>query len=162
MRLEPLTAGHRDAVLAFETVNRDYFAAFITDRGDDFFAEFPARYATLLALQDAGTDRFHVLVTEDGTIAGRINLVYIENDAAELGYRIGRAYAGRGLATDGVRQVCALAADRYGLGRLRAVTSVANRASQAVLRHNGFVLVGDTEVAGRPGLRFHRDLSPDA
>ncbi|HEY3501743.1 MAG TPA: GNAT family N-acetyltransferase [Actinocatenispora sp.] len=160
MRLEQLTAGHRAAVLDFETVNRDYFTGFISDRGDEYFARFAEMYAGLLAEQDAGICRFHVLVADDGTVAGRVNLVDLVDGAAELGYRIARAYAGQGLATDGVRQVCARAASRYGLRRLHAVTSVANRASQAVLRHNGFVLVGDTEIVGRPGFRFHRDLPP--
>lgn len=158
VRLEQLAAEHRDAILAFETVNRDYFAAFVTDRGDDFFAEFPARYAELLELQDAGTDRFHVLVTDDGTIAGRINLFRIADGVAELGYRIGRAYAGRGVATAGVRQVCERAASEYGLHRLRAVTTLGNHASQAILRRNGFAVVGPTQVAGQAGLAFRRDL----
>jgi len=36
--LERLRAGHAPAVLAFELANRAYFAASVSDRGDDFFA----------------------------------------------------------------------------------------------------------------------------
>ena len=42
--LQPLHAGHAPAVLAFELANRGYFAAFISDRGDDFFEQFTERY----------------------------------------------------------------------------------------------------------------------
>ncbi|MEH1122906.1 GNAT family N-acetyltransferase [Micromonospora sp. CPCC 206061] len=159
MRLQPLTAEHRDAILAFETLNREYFAASVPDRGDDFFADYPARHAALLAMQADGTDHFHVLVTEDGTIAGRVNLVGIENGEAELGYRIGRDFAGRGLATDAVRRICDLARADYGLTRLRAAATVDNRGSRTVLLRNGFTVVGDTTLDGQPALQFARDLS---
>jgi [ribosomal protein S5]-alanine N-acetyltransferase len=158
VRLQPLTAEHRDAILAFETLNREYFAASVPDRGDDFFADYPARHAALLAMQAAGTDRFHVLVTEDGVIAGRVNVVKIENGEAELGYRIGRDFAGRGLATDAVRQVCDLARASYGLARLRAATTVDNHGSRTVLLRNGFAVVGDTTLDNRPAHLFARDL----
>jgi hypothetical protein len=42
------------AVLAFELANRAYFAASISDRGDEFFDQFTERYNTLLAEQEAG------------------------------------------------------------------------------------------------------------
>ena len=153
MYLQPLTAEHLDAVLEFETVNREYFAATVADRGDEFFADYPARHAALLRLQVEGTDLFHLLLTEDGTVAGRVNLVRIDAGEAELGYRVGREFAGRGLATDGVRRVCQLADHSYGLARVRAETGVDNLASQKVLLRNGFSLVGETTS----GLLFMRE-----
>ncbi len=42
--LEQLRAGHAPAVLAFELVNRAYFAAFVSDRGDEFFDQFPDHF----------------------------------------------------------------------------------------------------------------------
>jgi ribosomal-protein-alanine N-acetyltransferase len=158
VQLERLTAEHQDAILDFETVNRDYFTATVPDRGDDFFADYPARHADLLEFQDAGTDIFHVLLTDEGAIAGRINLVYIAGGRAELGYRIGRDFAGRGVATEAVRRVCELARSDYGLKHLRAETTVDNPASRAVLLRNGFTIVGETILSGRPGHRFARDL----
>jgi ribosomal-protein-alanine N-acetyltransferase len=162
VRLEKLAAGHLDAVLAFETVNRDYFAASIPDRGDDFFANYPARHAALLALQEAGTDIFHVLVTDDGAVAGRVNLVYIAGGQAELGYRIGRDFAGRGLATGSVRRVCDLARSAYGLERLRAATTVDNYGSRTVLLRNGFTECGETTLSGRPATQFTLSLPAPA
>jgi [ribosomal protein S5]-alanine N-acetyltransferase len=38
--LKRLNADHAPAVLAFELANRAYFAASITDRGDEFFDQF--------------------------------------------------------------------------------------------------------------------------
>ncbi|MGH9293245.1 MAG: GNAT family N-acetyltransferase [Acidimicrobiales bacterium] len=47
----------------------------------------------------------HVLVEEDGTIVGRVNLTVVGDGSAELGYRIAERAAGRGLAAAAVRQV---------------------------------------------------------
>jgi len=42
--LQRLHAGHASAVLVFELANRAYFAASVSDRGDDFFDQFTDRY----------------------------------------------------------------------------------------------------------------------
>jgi len=159
VHLQQLTAAHLDAVLEFETVSREYFAAAIPDRGDDFFADYPARHAALLRMQAEGTDLFHLLLTDDGTVAGRVNLVCISDGEAEIGYRVGRDFAGRGLATEAVRRVCELARTVYGLKRLRAGTAVANHGSQKVLLRNGFRVVGETTSGERPDLRFLLELT---
>ena len=157
MKLQQLDAGHADAVLEFETRNRAYFAATVPDRGDEYFADYPARHAALLAMQDAGTDLFHVLLTDDGTIVGRVNLIEIGNREAELGYRIGQDFTGRGVATQAVSQACHLARAQ-GLTRLRATVSADNPASRAVLLRNGFNVTGATTVGGRPAQDFRRVL----
>lgn len=72
--LEQLHAGHAAAVLAFELVNRAYFAASISDRGDEFFDQFPDRHSALLAEQEAGICAFYVLVADDGSVLGRFKL----------------------------------------------------------------------------------------
>jgi hypothetical protein len=68
--LEQLQAGHAPAVLAFELANRAYFAASVSDRGDDFFAQFTDRHSALLAEQEAGICAFYVLVADDGSVLG--------------------------------------------------------------------------------------------
>ena len=158
MQLQQLSAEHLDAVLEFETVNRKYFAATIPDRGDDFFADYPARHAKLLGFQAAGTDFFHVLLADDGTIIGRVNLVRIADGEAELGYRIGGDFVRRGVATEGVRRICDLARSAYGLKRLRASTTTDNHGSRTVLLRNGFTIVGEITLSGRAGNLFARDL----
>src|SRR5262245_34475418 len=159
--LERLNAGHAPAVLAFELANRAYFAAFISDRGDEFFDQFADRYSALLAEQEAGLEAFYVLVAEDGSVLGRFNLYEIENGTAVLGYRVAENAAGRGVATAAVRELCRLAAARHGLRTLRAATSRENVASQKVLTKAGFVPAGPADPAqlgGKPGTWYQRDL----
>ncbi len=122
--LERLTAEHADPLLAFERDNRAWFAASVPDRGDDYFATFADRHAALLAEQATGRCHFHVLV-DQGEVLGRFNLVDVADGEAELGYRVAQRAAGRGVATDGVRRVAALARQAYGLCRLTAVAGAA-------------------------------------
>jgi len=159
--LQRLDAGHAPAVLAFELANRAYFAASISDRGDDYFDHFADRNRELLHQQDAGTCACYVLVAEDGSVLGRFNLYDFEDGTAELGYRVAQHVAGRGVATATVRELCRLAAARHGLRALKAATSVENVASQKVLTKAGFVPVGPADPAhlgGKPGTWYRRDL----
>ena len=156
--LQLLRADHGPAVLAFELANRAYFAASISDRGDEFFDQFAERHSAALAEQEAGTCAFYVLVGEDGSVLGRFNLYEIKDGAAELGYRVAEQVAGRGVATAAVRELCRLATAQYGLHTLKAMTTHENVASQKVLTKAGFVPVGPADVAGRPGTWYQLDL----
>jgi len=154
---------HAAAVLAFEVANRAYFAASISDRGDDYFGKFTDRFDALLAEQEAGRCAWYVLVAEDGAVLGRFNLYDIEGHTAVLGYRVAQSVAGRGVATAAVRELCRLAAAEHGLRTLRAATTDRNVASQRVLTKAGFVPVGPADpadVGGRPGTWYQRDLTP--
>ena len=159
--LELLHAGHAPAVLAFELGNRAYFAASISDRGDEFFDEFPDRHRAMLAEQEAGTAAFYVLVAEDGSVLGRFNLYGLEDGTAVLGYRVAQQTAGRGVATASVRELCRMAAERHGVRIVRAATSHDNAASQRVLAKAGFVPVGPAgpaDLGGKSGTWYQRDL----
>jgi RimJ/RimL family protein N-acetyltransferase len=160
-KLQRLRAGHAPAVLAFELANRAYFAAFISDRGDEFFSQFAGQYSALLAEQEAGTSAYYVLVAGDGSVLGRFNLYGIGDGTAVLGYRVAQQAAGRGVATAAVRELCQLAAARHGLHTLRAATSRENTASQKVLAKAGFVPAGPADPAqlgGKQGTWYQRDL----
>ncbi|WP_433088351.1 GNAT family N-acetyltransferase [Dactylosporangium sp. CA-052675] len=160
--LERLRAGHAPAVLAFELANRAYFAASISDRGDDYFDRFTDRYDALLAEQEAGGCAFYVLVADDGSVLGRFNLYDIQDRTATLGYRVAQHVSGRGVATATVRQLCRLAVAQHGLRTLRAATTGQNAASQRVLAKAGFVPVGPADpahVGGKPGTWYERDLA---
>ena len=159
--LQRLRADHAPAVLAFELANRAYFAASISDRGDEFFDQFTERYNALLAEQEAGICAYYVLVAEDGSILGRFNLYDLQDGAAVLGYRVAQQVAGRGVATAAVQELCRLAAAQYGLRTLRAATNHDNVASQKVLTKAGFVPTGPAEPGGRPGTWYQRDLAAD-
>jgi ribosomal-protein-alanine N-acetyltransferase len=162
--LQRLHAGHAPAVLAFELANRAYFAASISDRGDEYFAQFPERHRALLAEQETGAGAYYVLVAEDGSVLGRFNLFFVEDGTgtANLGYRVAEQAAGRGVATATVLDMCALAAARHGLRRLRAATSHENAASARVLAKAGFVPVGPAgpaDLGGKSGTWYERDLT---
>ena len=160
--LQRLHSGHASAVLAFELANRAYFAASVSDRGDDFYDQFTDRYSALLAEQEAGSCACYVLVAEDGSVVGRFNLYKLEDGTAELGYRVAQHATGRGVATVTVRELCRLAAERHGLRTLRAATARDNAASQKVLTKAGFVPAGPADPAdlgGKPGAWYQRDLA---
>jgi ribosomal-protein-alanine N-acetyltransferase len=159
--LQLLRSDHGPAVLAFELTNRAYFADWISDRGDEFFERFAERHAALLADQEAGNGAYYVLVGDEGSVLGRFNLIFTQNGTATLGYRVAQDVAGAGVATATVRELCQLAAARYGLRTLRAATSSENVASQKVLAKAGFVAAGRADPAdlgGKPGTWYQRGL----
>ncbi|MFE0652855.1 GNAT family N-acetyltransferase [Streptomyces sp. NPDC059534] len=157
--LERLRSDHAPALLAFERENRGYFAASVPDRGDAYFTDFEDRHRALLDEQETGTIHFHVLVGEGGEVLGRFNLVDVADGAAELGYRVAEKATGRGVATAGVREVCRLAREEYGLRRLTAVTTLDNDGSRAVLGRVGFGAVGSVTIEGNAGTSYELDLA---
>ncbi|VYU43722.1 Ribosomal-protein-serine acetyltransferase [Clostridium tertium] len=80
-----------------------------------------------------------------GEIVGRVNLVDIVKgnfNKAEIGYRIGEEYIGKGYAQKSVKLVLDDAVNKYKLHRVEAGVSPENIASQKVLINNGFRMVG--------------------
>jgi len=160
--LQRLRADHAAAVLAFELANRAYFAEFINDRGDEFFGQFAARHAALLAEQETGRGAYYVLVDEDGSVLGRFNLFFTGDGTANLGYRVAEHVAGRGVATATARELCELAATRHGIRTLRAATSHENVASRKVLAKAGFAPAGPAgpaDLGGKSGTWYERNLA---
>ncbi len=161
--LQRLEAGHAPAVLAFELANRAYFAASVSDRGDEYYRQFAEGHRALLVDQEAGNSAFYVLVAEDGAVLGRFNLYGLDDGSAVLGYRVAEHVAGRGVATAAVRELCRLAVTRHGLRRLRAATAHGNAASRKVLAKAGFVPIGPAgpaDLGGKTGTWYQRELPP--
>jgi ribosomal-protein-alanine N-acetyltransferase len=159
VELQRLRSDHADAVLEFELINRAYFAAWVSDRGDAFYENFGDEHGLLLAEQAAGGCVFHVLVDDDRTVLGRFNLYDLEHETAVVGYRVAERVTGRGVATAALRELCELATGPYALRMLMAMASNENVSSQRVLEKAGFVATGPTDVAGRPGTRYERSLA---
>jgi len=162
--LQLVRADHQASLLAFELENRDYFAQSISDRGEEYFEQFTRRHAELLADQVAGVSANYLLVDQAGSVLGRFNLYRMNDGSAEVGYRIARRVAGRGVATAAVRELCRLAVARHGLRTLRAATSDQNVASQRVLLKAGFVpgeVADPADIGGKQGHWFHRDLAAE-
>lgn len=79
----------------------------------------------------------------DGAPAGSVGFRFgtdIERISAEIGYWLGAAYWGRGIATEVVRSMTGWAIERYQLTRIFATVFVFNPASARVLERAGFVL----------------------
>lgn len=96
-------------------------------------------------------------ITVDDCAVGGVGLhprVDIERCSAEIGYWLGKAYWGRGLATAAVRSLTAFAFEHLGLLRVFALPFEENRASARVLEKAGFVREGLLRSAaikeGRP------------
>jgi ribosomal-protein-alanine N-acetyltransferase len=160
--LELLRADHAQAILDFELANRAFFAASISDRGDEFFEHFAEQHGKRLAEQAAGEGAYYVLVDDDGSVLGRFNLNLAKDGTATLGYRVAERAGGRGAATSAVLELCRLAPSRHGVRTLRAATNHDNLASQRVLAKAGFVETGPAdpaEIGGRPGNWYERDLT---
>lgn len=160
--LQRLHPDHAPALLAFEEENRAFFAASVPDRGDDYFARFAARHAALLAEQETGACHFHVLVTRDGEVLGRFNLMDVADGAAELGFRLAEKATGRGLATTTIQQLFALCTTTYALTKLRAGATLTNAASRSTLTRTGFVPTGEELVlGGERGVGYVRELAAE-
>lgn len=79
-------------------------------------------------------------VVLDGRVIGTVNLeVKAEMRTAMLGYAIGRAWWGRGIATEAARAAIGWGIDGFGLRRVWASTDVRHTRSQRVLEKLGFV-----------------------
>lgn len=137
--------------------NREHLAPWDPLRDEAFFSE-PVQRAGIedaLGLYEQGMAvPFVVLV--DGEVAGRVTVNAVFRGAfqsANLGYWVGRAYTGRGVATAAVGAAVRVAFEDLGLHRLQAATLVHNHASRRVLARNGFTEIGTapryTQVAGR-------------
>ena len=160
--LQLLDSGHEQEVLAFELANRDYFSRFISDRGDAFFEHFAKGYAVLLAEQEAGACACYGLFGTGGALLGRFNLYDLTDGSAHVGYRMGEQYAGAGLATAALRDLCKLAVTEHGLRTLRAAVSDGNVASQRVLAKAGFLPTGPAapeDLGGKTGSWYQVDLT---
>ncbi|MGR8010248.1 GNAT family N-acetyltransferase [Streptomyces hypolithicus] len=138
--LRPATAADAIAVAEALARNRAYMRPWEPYRPDAFYT--PEAQAERLAATDRAVPW---LLTEAGAVIGAItltNIVLGPFRSANLGYWIGEAHTGRGLATAAVVEVCRAARDGLGLHRVEAGTVLANAASQRVLAKAGFEEIG--------------------
>ena len=131
----------RDAeeLYQFETDNRLFFEQMVPSRGEDYykFEAFKIRHRELLAEQEEEKSKFYLIRGNSSNIVGRINLVDIDimNDVAEVGYRVGEEYGGKGI---GAKALKLLLETEISVKTIKAKTTTNNIASQKVLEKNGF------------------------
>jgi ribosomal-protein-alanine N-acetyltransferase len=137
--------------------NREHLAPWDPEQPPEFYTAQGQRRSLEAALvrHEAGTSVPLVIELGD-RVVGRVSVNDVVRGAfqsAHLGYWVSHDVTGRGVATAAVAAAVRLAFDELRLHRLQADTLVHNLASQKVLQHNGFTLIGRAptylRIAGR-------------
>jgi [ribosomal protein S5]-alanine N-acetyltransferase len=135
-----LVASDAAELAALRSANRAYLEQWDPDWDD------PERLYSVKGVRAWITDGNHrFAILEGDEIAGMVSLTGIIRGSMQtcmVGYFVDKKRAGRGLATRAVGDVVAVAFGELQLHRVEAGTAVENIASQKVLEHNGFTLVG--------------------
>lgn len=156
--IRPVRPADAAAVAGLRRENQDYLTPWEPAGREESFTEegVATTIATAIENAEAGMARSHVIVDRADRIVGMVNLNSIIRGAFQscsLGYWVSRSEAGRGVATESVRQVKSVAFDELGLHRIQGETLVHNLASQIVLERNGFEHYGTApsylKIAGR-------------
>ncbi|SEN89511.1 ribosomal-protein-alanine N-acetyltransferase [Amphibacillus marinus] len=139
--LAKLTDTDYPALFRFEQENSTFFEQMVPPRPEQYqqFASFKTIQEELVNEQEQQLSVFYLIKDDQGNILGRINITDIdrENSSGQLGYRVGRAYAGRGIAT---QALSILIKDLSGvnINKLEAQTTAHNIGSQKVLEKHNF------------------------
>jgi len=155
LRLRPLEA--TDAADFAKLFSADHGAVAMTAKFPNPCGEDEAR-AWITKRINGDSWGFAILRREDGMFVGSVGLTEYE-DRVELGYGIGRAFWGRGYATEAVRAAADYARE-LGLSSVEACTFTTNPASARVLEKCGFENMGRTtrnypERGGRRAVVLH-------
>lgn len=138
-------------LLAFELDNRAHFETWVTARSPSYYSADAIAAMIEQAQREREADQsYQFLAKLDGQIVGRVNLTGVTRpyfNKAQLGYRIGAQFGGRGYAS---RLVALLLEQAFGpleLWRLESIVRLPNLASAKVLQRNGFHQYGMSEQA---------------
>ncbi len=146
-----LTLEDSDALVDFEARNKAWFESWVPARPEVYFdaEQFPKLLADLIAGMSPTTYLLYVAY-QDEKIVGRFNLSNIQNDDAEVGYRVCQDYLGQGVASTGLAYLKHVALTELKLTHLVARAATTNIASQRVLLKQGF--------CKQPNTREHVEL----
>jgi len=100
---------------------------------------------TELELQAQGLPATNLAIEVNGYLAGGIGIIRnsdVYYYSAEIGYWLGAAWWGQGIATEALRQMTEYAWYHFDIVRLYAEVFESNKASMRVLEKNGFYLEG--------------------
>ncbi|GAA2513482.1 GNAT family N-acetyltransferase [Streptomyces gobitricini] len=114
-------------------------------------------YLTMIRRTRADGTRLHLAITEDG--GAPLGEVLLGTVQGAVGYAVGAAYRGRGLATRATRLLTGHAHEALGLRRVILRIEPDNRASAAVARAAGFRLTGEPPETVRSNGRTHALLT---
>lgn len=146
--LEPLSARHAPAFLAYNERNRKHLAQWEPLRDDGFYTLARQEAAIARCEADAQRDlcrRFVAFESGHEQIIANVNLWNIRRGnihAAIIGYSVDERRQGRGYATEAAAAVVRYAFDVLNLHRLETSYQPENTPSGRVLRKLGFVVEG--------------------
>ena len=137
------------ALLEFEVENREWFEQFVPAREDRFYsnAGVAEQVTNFLTEYDNGEMIPMLIKDANGTICGRINVrdIGLNGESGELGYRVGRSFGSKGIASNAVRKLLVYLAEYSSLKYVDAYALVGNVGSNKILSNTGFELVGTVE-----------------
>ncbi|MFI7383061.1 GNAT family N-acetyltransferase [Streptomyces sp. NPDC049813] len=142
IELRRAVAADAQALADAQLRNRAYLRTWEPYRSEDFYTA--AAQAERIA-EPGGAMWLLFDTAAGGRVVGRAALSGIVLGplcSANLGYWVDPGYAGRGLVSATVAEICRAARDEFGLHRVEAGTLVDNKASQRVLTKSGFVEYG--------------------
>ena len=133
----------RDADALVTHANNSRIAANLRDRFPHPYTKRDARDYILWSRKRSPETVFAIAV--DGAAVGSIGFLIgadVERVSAEMGYWVGEAFWGRGIATEALVAMTTYAIDTHALTRLYALPFASNAASCRVLEKAGYVLEG--------------------
>ena len=143
--VELISLEDADALLAFELDNRCWFEQHVPSRGYQFYTSLGVRnHISEFLSQYANGEMYPMLIRSNSQeICGRINIHRIESNtySGELGYRIGKQFTSKGIASQAVGKLVDYLVSETQLNTLRAIVLRGNEGSQKVLERNGFTKV---------------------
>jgi len=147
IRIELVNISDYREIFDFEKANRAFFESVLPPRVEDYYQyeSFEKIMDQLMKEQEYG--QFYMyLIRENHKLIGRINLQIGEEDhvkKAEVGYRIGEGFQGKGYATKAVKLIIEEASAQLSIKEMVAGTAKNNISSIKVLENNGFILTGE-------------------
>ena len=131
------TSADKEALIALcNAVDR----TFLSDRLPEPYTEADANWWLGMVAESEGKEGVWRSIWADGDLVGSISVERKdgdENKVGELGYMILTPWWSKGIGTEAVRQICGIAREELGLGRISATVFEGNRASERVLEKNG-------------------------
>lgn len=144
--LSVVTPAMAEELLEFELLNRAFFEERINARPSEFYSRAGVESAIQTAMHQARQDQaYQYLIRVEGELVGRVNLSQVRRQhfhSANLGYRIGERFNGKGYAKQAVSLALQKAFETHELQRVEACARPENQASVHVLLANGFVQYG--------------------
>ncbi len=140
--LDKLKESDFEDLFYFELNNKEYFELFVPSRPSDYYIykSFIKIMKELLYEETLGISKFYLVKNKEDVIVGRINLTDIDNQSAELGYRIGKEFTGYAIASKALNLLLENL-DLINISIVNSKTTISNIGSQKVMLKNNFAFI---------------------